>query len=47
MHHPPAFTSLVSAAGVPTITAAYALIAFGRFFITPGKFSNAKWSLGR
>jgi amino acid transporter len=43
---PVAFTSLVSAAGVPTITA-YALIAFGRFFITPGKFSNAKWSLGR
>jgi amino acid transporter len=43
---PVAFTSLVSAAAVPTITA-YALIAFGRFFITPGKFASAKWNLGR
>jgi amino acid transporter len=43
---PVAFTSLVSAAGVPTITA-YALICFGRTFITPGKFKHAKWNLGR
>jgi len=43
---PVAFTSLVSAAGVPTITA-YALIAFGRCFLTPGKFTHAKWNLGR
>jgi amino acid transporter len=41
-----AFTSLVSAAGVPTITA-YALICFGRTFLTPGEFKNAPWSLGR
>ncbi|KAK4926022.1 hypothetical protein LTR66_016370 [Elasticomyces elasticus] len=43
---PVAFTSLVSAAGVPTITA-YALIAFGRTFITPHDFKHAKWSLGK
>lgn len=43
---PVAFTSLVSAAGVPTITA-YALICFGRVFITPHRFANARWSLGR
>ncbi|KAE9965974.1 hypothetical protein BLS_007289 [Venturia inaequalis] len=43
---PVAFSSLVSAAGVPTITA-YALICFGRTFITPGQFKQAKWSLGR
>lgn len=54
---PVAFTSLVSAAGVPTITA-YALIActllilnalmiVGRTFLTPGKFSNGRWSLGK
>jgi amino acid transporter len=54
---PVAFTSLVSAAGVPTITA-YALIActfhliailtiVGRFFLTPGKLTHAKWNLGR
>jgi amino acid transporter len=43
---PVAFTSLVSAAGVPTITA-YALISFGRAFITPHKFKHTKWSLGR
>ena len=43
---PVAFTSLVSAAGVPTITA-YALIAFGRCFITPHQFKHARFSLGR
>ncbi|KAK0875356.1 hypothetical protein LTR87_010846 [Friedmanniomyces endolithicus] len=43
---PVAFTSLVSAAGVPTITA-YALIAFGRFFLTPRKFQHSPWSLGK
>ncbi|KAK5131347.1 hypothetical protein LTR08_001013 [Meristemomyces frigidus] len=43
---PVAFTSLVSAAGVPTITA-YALIAFGRFFLTPRQFQHSSWSLGR
>ena len=43
---PVAFTSLVSAAGVPTITA-YALICFGRTFITPNDFRNARWSLGK
>lgn len=41
-----AFTSLVSAAGVPTIMA-YALICFGRVFITPHEFKHARWSLGR
>jgi len=43
---PVAFTSLVSAAGVPTITA-YALICFGRVFITPHSFKHARFSLGR
>ena len=43
---PVAFTSLVSAAGVPTITG-YALICFGRCFITPHEFKHARWSLGR
>lgn len=43
---PVAFTSLVSAAGVPTITA-YALIAFGRCFITPHQFKHAAFSLGK
>ncbi|KAK4505293.1 hypothetical protein PRZ48_003256 [Zasmidium cellare] len=43
---PVAFTSLVSAAGVPTITA-YALICFGRTFLTPHNFKNSAWSLGR
>jgi len=41
-----AFSSLVSAAAVPTITG-YALICFGRTFITPNQFRNARWSLGR
>ena len=41
-----AFTSLVSAAAVPTITA-YALICFGRFFLTPHDFKHARWSLGK
>lgn len=41
-----AFTSLVSAAGVPS-AAAYALICFGRLFLTPNKFPKPKWSLGR
>ena len=41
-----AFTSLVSAAAVPTVCA-YALICFGRFFITPHDFKRARWSLGR
>lgn len=43
---PVAFPSLVSAAGVPTITA-YALIAFGRFFLTPRSFSHSPWHLGK
>ncbi|KAF2424507.1 amino acid transporter [Tothia fuscella] len=43
---PVAFSSLISAAGVPTITG-YALICFGRTFITHGQFKHAKWSLGR
>lgn len=43
---PVAFESLVSAAGVPTITA-YSLIAFGRSFITPHNFKHAAFSLGR
>ena len=43
---PVAFPSLVSAAGVPTITS-YALIAFGRCFITPHEFKHAAWSLGK
>ncbi|KAH7357221.1 putative amino acid permease [Rhexocercosporidium sp. MPI-PUGE-AT-0058] len=41
-----AFTSLISAAGVPS-AAAYGLICFGRFFITPKNFPKSRWSLGR
>ncbi|KAF8855768.1 putative amino acid permease [Acephala macrosclerotiorum] len=41
-----AFTSLISAAGVPS-AAAYGLICFGRFFITPKNFPKPRWSLGR
>ncbi|KAK0117353.1 hypothetical protein ONS96_013184 [Cadophora gregata f. sp. sojae] len=41
-----AFTSLISAAGVPS-AAAYGLICFGRFFITPNDFPKSRWSLGR
>ncbi|KAK2748525.1 hypothetical protein FQN57_000659 [Myotisia sp. PD_48] len=41
-----AFTSLVSAAGVPS-AAAYGLICFGRVFLTPKKFPKPRWSLGR
>ena len=41
-----AFTSLVSAAGVPS-AAAYGLISIGRLFLTPDKPLEAKWSLGR
>lgn len=41
-----AFTSLVSAAGVPS-AAAYGLICLGRLFLTPDKFPKPAWSLGR
>lgn len=41
-----AFTSLVSAAGVPS-AAAYGLICLGRLFLTPNKFPKPAWSLGR
>ncbi|KAI9739217.1 MAG: hypothetical protein M1834_007430 [Cirrosporium novae-zelandiae] len=41
-----AFTSLISAAGVPS-AAAYGLICIGRVFITRDNFPKAKWSLGR
>lgn len=41
-----AFTSLVSAAGVPS-AAAYGLICLGRVFLTPNKFPHPQWSLGR
>ncbi|EXJ79939.1 hypothetical protein A1O3_08225 [Capronia epimyces CBS 606.96] len=41
-----AFTSLVSAAGVPS-SAAYCLICFGRVFLTPDKLNEPRWSLGR
>ncbi|KAF4634274.1 hypothetical protein G7Y89_g3831 [Cudoniella acicularis] len=41
-----AFTSLISAAGVPS-AAAYGLISFGRFFITPKTFPKPRWSLGK
>jgi len=41
-----AFTSLISAAGVPS-SAAYGLICFGRFFLTKDKYPVPKWSLGR
>lgn len=41
-----AFTSLISAAGVPS-AAAYGLICLGRVFLTPNSFPRPKWSLGR
>ncbi|KAF7555255.1 hypothetical protein G7Z17_g2268 [Cylindrodendrum hubeiense] len=41
-----AFTSLVSAAGVPS-AAAYGLICLGRLFLTPNTFPKPAWSLGR
>ncbi|EPE07888.1 amino acid transporter [Ophiostoma piceae UAMH 11346] len=41
-----AFTSLVSAAGVPS-AAAYGLISASRLFLTPKTFPRAAWSLGR
>ncbi|KAJ6070391.1 hypothetical protein N7467_011710 [Penicillium canescens] len=41
-----AFTSLVSAAGVPS-AAAYGLICLGRLLCTPKRFPKPRWSLGR
>ncbi|KAL1614230.1 hypothetical protein SLS56_012162 [Neofusicoccum ribis] len=41
-----AFTSLVSAAGVPS-AAAYGLICLGRLLLTPKTFPAPRWSLGR
>ncbi|KAI8207677.1 Thiamine transporter thi9 [Colletotrichum sp. SAR 10_65] len=41
-----AFTSLVSAAGVPS-AAAYGLICLGRLFLTPKTFPKPAWSLGK
>ncbi|EFQ34806.1 hypothetical protein CGRA01v4_01678 [Colletotrichum graminicola] len=41
-----AFTSLVSAAGVPS-AAAYGLICICRLFLTPNHFPKPAWSLGR
>lgn len=41
-----AFTSLVSASGVPTI-AAYGLIALLRLFMTPDRFQSSRFKLGR
>ncbi|KAL4959812.1 putative amino acid permease [Aspergillus stella-maris] len=41
-----AFTSLVSAAGVPS-AAAYGLICLARLFCTPKRFPKPAWSLGR
>ena len=41
-----AFTSLVSAAGVPS-AAAYGLICASRLFLTPKRFPRPAWSLGR
>lgn len=41
-----AFTSLVSASGVPS-AAAYGLICLGRLLCTRDRFPAAKWSLGR
>jgi amino acid transporter len=41
-----AFTSLVSAAGVPS-AAAYGLISLARLFLTPKNFPKPAWSLGR
>ncbi|OJD38795.1 amino acid transporter [Diplodia corticola] len=40
-----AFTSLVSAAGVPS-AAAYGLICLGRLLLTPKTFPRPRWSLG-
>ncbi|GAA98534.1 uncharacterized protein L969DRAFT_50109 [Mixia osmundae IAM 14324] len=40
-----AFTSLVSAAGLPLITS-YALVAGARVFCTPHKYREAKWNNG-
>ena len=41
-----AFTSLISAAGVPS-AAAYGLICLGRLFLTPKDFPKPAWSLGK
>jgi translation initiation factor 5B len=41
-----AFTSLVSAGGIPTI-AAYGLIALLRLTMTPGRFKSSHFKLGR
>jgi len=41
-----AFTSLISAGGIPT-TAAYGLIALLRLFMTPNDFKSSKLKLGR
>lgn len=41
-----AFTSLVSAAGVPS-AAAYGLISLARLVLTPKTFPKPAWSLGR
>lgn len=41
-----AFTSLISAAGVPS-TAAYGLICLGRLLLTPKDFPKPAWSLGK
>ncbi|KAM0188237.1 hypothetical protein ACHAPI_010726 [Fusarium lateritium] len=41
-----AFTSLVSAAGVPS-AAAYGLISLSRLLLTPKNFPKPAWSLGR
>lgn len=41
-----AFTSLVSAGGIPT-TAAYGLIALLRLTMTPNEFKGSHFNLGR
>ena len=41
-----AFTSLISAGGIPTI-AAYGLIALLRLTMTPDKFKGTRFGLGR
>lgn len=41
-----AFTSLLSAAAVPTIMA-YAAVAFGRLFLSKNDFPKSEWSLGK
>jgi translation initiation factor 5B len=41
-----AFTSLISAGGIPTI-AAYGLIALLRLFFTPDQFKSTKFGLGK